>query len=94
MPEKLYLSAQQFLEDSFRLGALVLESVRQGKRPGDWNEQQLHEIAPEFDAEAVELLSARRALENHTPPGGTAPETVRRAVERARRRLSEMRESS
>jgi len=26
MPEKLYLSAQQFLEDSFRLGALVLES--------------------------------------------------------------------
>lgn len=26
MPEKLYLSAQQFLEDSFRLGAKILES--------------------------------------------------------------------
>ena len=76
------------------VGALVLESVRSGKRPRDWNEEQLREIAPEFDAEAVELLSARRALGSHTPPGGTAPETVRQALESARRRLSEMQKVS
>ena len=76
------------------VGALVLESVRSGKSPRDWNEEQLREIAPEFDAEAVELLSARRALESHTPAGGTAPETVRRALESARQRLSKMREAS
>jgi len=51
----------------------------------------LQEIAPEFNAEAAELLGARRALSNHTPPGGTAPERVAEATEAARGRLAEMR---
>jgi len=73
------------------VGGLVLESVKQGKKPADWTLAQLQEIAPEFNAEAAELLGARRALSNHTPPGGTAPERVAEATEAARGRLVEMR---
>lgn len=74
------------------VGALVLRSVEQGRKPSDWTLEQLREIAPEFDAEAAELLSARRSLENHTPPGGTAPATVVRSLAEAEARLEEMRQ--
>ncbi len=76
------------------VGALVLESVRQGKKPSDWTADALAKVAPEFDAEAAELLSARRALENHAVPGGTAPEMVAEALETAEARLAAMRDSS
>ncbi len=72
-------------------GGLVLASVKQGKKPQDWTLDELKAIAPEFDAEAAELLQVRRALENHTPPGGTAPASVAAALERAASRLEEMR---
>jgi argininosuccinate lyase len=73
------------------VGGLVLESVRQGKKPQDWTLPELKAIAPEFDEAAAELLSARRALENHTPPGGTAPGAVAEALAEAERRLAGMR---
>ena len=76
------------------VGALVLQSVREGKQPGDWTLEDLQAVAPEFDAEAVELLTARRALANHVVPGGTAPERVRHALDEARRRLEEMQRRS
>jgi argininosuccinate lyase len=72
------------------VGALVLRSVRDGKKPAEWTAEALAEIAPEFGAEAVELLSARRALENHTAPGGTAPASVAKALTAAERRLQQM----
>ncbi len=72
------------------VGSLVLESVRAGKRPQDWTLADLREVAPEFDEESAELLSARRALENHVPRGGTAPATVQQALEEAEARLREM----
>lgn len=73
------------------VGALVLESWKQGKKPSDWTLEGLKGIAPEFDEAALELLSPRRALENHTPPGGTAPAPVERALEAAEQRLESMR---
>ena len=72
-------------------GGLVLESVKQGKKPQEWTLEQLQAIAPEFDAEAAELLQVRKALENHTPPGGTAPASVAAALAEAKRRLGAMR---
>ena len=65
------------------VGGLVLASVRDGKKPSDWTLEGLKEIAPEFNADALELLSARRALDNHVPPGGTAPASVESAVAEA-----------
>ena len=73
------------------VGALVLESVRKGKQPKDWTLEELQVVAPEFDAEAVELLTARRALANHVPKGGTAPEAVSEALDEAEQRLIEAR---
>lgn len=74
-------------------GGLVLESVKQGKKPQEWTLDELKAIAPEFDAEAAELLQVRKALENHTPPGGTAPASVARALATAKQRLRTMQQS-
>ena len=57
----------------------------------DWTAADLKSVAPEFGEEAAQYLSARRALENHMPPGGTAPKRVAEAVETAEQRLREMR---
>jgi argininosuccinate lyase len=73
------------------VGSLVLQSTKAGRKPADWTLEQLQEIAPEFDAEAAKLLSARRALENHTTPGATAPATVARSLAAAEARLEGMR---
>lgn len=73
------------------VGALVLQSVREGRKPSDWTLEQLREIAPEFNAQAAELLSARRSLENHALPGGTAPSAVAQALAAAEVRLEAMR---
>ena len=72
------------------VGGLVLESVSQGKKPQDWTLPELQAIAPEFDEAAAELLSVRRSLENHTVPGGTAPESVSTALAEAEQRLAVM----
>ena len=72
------------------VGALVLESVRTGKKPQDWTTEQLQAVAPEFDDEARELLTARRALGNHVVPGGTASASVRNALDEAAKRLEQM----
>jgi argininosuccinate lyase len=76
------------------VGALVLESVRSGKRPREWTAADLRAIAPEFDEESARLLAVRRAVENHTPPGGTAPATVSAALQQAEKRLAAMRARS
>ena len=72
------------------VGSLVLQSVRGGKRPREWTVADLRAVAPEFDEESAQMLAVRRAVENHTPPGGTAPATVGRALEQARQRLAQM----
>jgi argininosuccinate lyase len=73
------------------VGALVLQSVRAGKKPREWTLDELRAVAPEFDEDAARLLAVRRAIENHTPPGGTAPAAVQEALQQARTRLAEMR---
>ena len=73
------------------VGKLVLESTRTGRRPRDWTPEQLAAFAPELDAGMAELLSPRRAVENHAVEGGTAPAMVRQALEEARRRMEQLR---
>ena len=70
------------------VGGLVLESVKRGRKPSDWTLEELRAIAPEFDQEAKEQLAARRAVENHVPPGGTAPTRVKEALAAAETRLA------
>jgi argininosuccinate lyase len=76
------------------VGALVLTSVQSGKAPRDWTLAELREVAPEFDEEAVGMLTARRALGNHVVPGGTGPASVRTALEEEQQRLESLKSDS
>lgn len=72
------------------VGGIVLESVKQGKSPADWTLGELQAFAPELDARAMEALSPRNALENHSLPGGTSSQRVREALAAARSRLERL----
>ncbi len=73
------------------VGKLVLESVRQGKKPGDWSAAELAAFAPEFAPEMARLLDPREGMKTREIPGGTGPRAVARALEEARTRLAAMR---
>jgi len=72
------------------VGRLVLESVRQGKRPSDWTPEGLAAFAPEFTPEMARLLRPREGMKTREIPGGAGPAAVAKALEEAERRLREM----
>src|SRR5262249_61200751 len=57
-------------------GRLVLESVRSGRKPGDWTPQDLASFAPEFTAEMAALLHPSEGMKTREIPGGTGPNAV------------------
>jgi argininosuccinate lyase len=73
------------------VGRFVLESVRQGKKPGDWTAADIAAFAPEFSAEFAVLLDPREGMKSREIAGGTGPETVRVALTRAREFLMRLR---
>jgi argininosuccinate lyase len=72
------------------VGRLVLESVRAGKTPGDWNAKSLAEFAPEFTPDVARLLDPREGMKTREITGGTGPETVSAALAAARLRLANL----
>jgi len=72
------------------VGRLVLDSVRNGKKPGDWNAESLAQFAPEFTPDVARLLDPREGMKTREIAGGTGPKTVAVALVEARKRLSEM----
>ncbi len=72
------------------VGRLVLESVRNGKKPGDWTPETLAAFAPEFTADVARLLSPREGMKTREIKGGTGPNTVAAALVEAKRRLLEL----
>ncbi|MGD0200107.1 MAG: argininosuccinate lyase [Bryobacteraceae bacterium] len=72
------------------VGRLVLESLRQGRKPTDWTGEQLAAFAPEFTAEMARLLAPREGMKSREIPGGTGPQAVASALREARHRLAEM----
>ncbi|MCS7316520.1 MAG: argininosuccinate lyase [Bryobacterales bacterium] len=73
------------------VGRLVLESLKQGRRPADWKPEELAVVAREFTPELARLLDPREGMKNRNLPGGTAPDAVRRALGDAASRLEAMR---
>jgi argininosuccinate lyase len=73
------------------VGALVLESVRQGRKPSDWSAEDLAAFAPEFNAGMAQLLKPETGMRTREIAGGTGPESVAAALEAAERRLAELR---
>ncbi len=72
------------------VGRLVLDSVRSGKKPADWNAESLAAFAPEFTSDVARLLDPREGMKTREIAGGTGPGVVATALETARRRLAEL----
>ncbi len=72
------------------VGKLVLESVQSGKKPSDWTSEALAAFAPEFTPEMAEFLSPVEGMKTRALPGGTAPDSVKRALDAAETRLRDM----
>ena len=72
------------------VGRLVLESVREGKRPSDWTPKALAAFAPEFTREMAKLLKPEEGMKSRGLPGGTAPKSVLAAWKEAEARLAAM----
>src|SRR5579864_6788165 len=73
------------------VGALVLESIRRGKKPADWTGAELAAFAPQFTAGFACLLAPVEGMKSREISGGTGPEAVGHALARARDRLASMR---
>jgi argininosuccinate lyase len=70
------------------VGKLVLESVRAGKKPADWDAQSLADFDPAFTEKIARLLKPREGMLSREIAGGTGPESVAAALAEARRRLT------
>jgi argininosuccinate lyase len=73
------------------VGRLVLESSRAGKKPSAWTASELAAFAPEFTPDMVRLLDPREGMKIRMVRGGTAPESVGRALAEAEARLAGLR---
>ncbi len=90
LAEALARSGVPFHRGHQLVGRLVLESVRAGKRPADWTAAQLVAFAPEFTPEMARLFQPAEGMKTRVVPGGTAPESVARALTEAQERLKAM----
>jgi len=91
LAEALARSGVPFHQAHQTVGKLVLESLRQGKKPSDWTAEELAEFAPEFGTAMVRLLDPAEGMKSREIPGGTGPAAVAKALVEARARLVQMR---
>ncbi len=77
------------------VGRLVLESVKEGKDPQEWNAESLEAFAPEFTPEIAQtlarLLDPREGMKSREIPGGTGPTHVRAMLKARMALLDNMR---
>jgi len=71
------------------VGRLVLESLKQGKKPADWTAADLAAFAPEFTRDIAALLNPSEGMKTREIAGGTGPAAVARALEQAQARLEQ-----
>jgi argininosuccinate lyase len=92
LAEELARSGVPFHAAHQIVGRLVLESVKAGKKPGDWTGAALAEFAPEFTPAMAKLLHPVEGMKTRAVTGGTAPEAVERALKEAHERINHLRE--
>ncbi|HUO31511.1 MAG TPA: argininosuccinate lyase [Bryobacteraceae bacterium] len=92
LAEALARAGTPFHQAHQLVGKLVLESVRSGKQPADWNAADLARFAPEFTPDMARLLDPREGMRSRELKGGTGPRAVAQALEEARARLARMNE--
>ena len=72
------------------VGRFVLESVRTGKKPADWNAEEMRKFAPEFTGEFAALLDPAAGMQSREIPGGTGPSAVAAALALAKAELGKL----
>ena len=70
------------------VGRLVLESVRDSKRPADWTAEALKAFDPAFTADMARYLKPSEGIRTRELPGGTGPQAVAAALDQAEARLA------
>jgi argininosuccinate lyase len=91
LAEELARSGVPFHRAHQIVGQLVLESVKAGKRPCEWNGASLAAFAPEFSPEMARLLRPVEGMKSRALQGGTAPLAVAGALSEASERLQNLR---
>jgi argininosuccinate lyase len=91
LAEALARSGTPFHQAHQIAGRLVLESVRTGKKPSDWNAESLKAFAPEFTAECAAVLNPSEGMKTREIAGGTGPQHVAKALNEAQARLTKLR---
>jgi argininosuccinate lyase len=86
LAEALARSGTPFHQAHKIVGKLVLESIRQGKKPMDLDDADLAGFPPGARA----LLDPREGMKSRELPGGTGPRAVARALGEARERAARM----
>jgi len=90
LAEALARSGTAFHQAHQIAGRLVLESVRTGKKPSDWDAASLKAFAPEFTAECAAVLNPSEGMKTREIAGGTGPAHVKAALDAAAARLKQL----
>jgi argininosuccinate lyase len=72
------------------VGRLVMESIRAGRKPRDWDAASLAAFSPEFTEDVARCLDPVEGMNTREIQGGTGPETVAQALIESRLRLANM----
>jgi len=91
LAEALARNGTSFHQAHQIVGRLVLESVRAGKKPSDWNADDLAKFAPEFTPEMALLLKPSEGMKTREIRGGTGAQSVAAALDEAEVRLNALR---
>ncbi len=73
------------------VGRLVLESVRDSRKPADWTPEALAAFDPAFTPEMARYLCPSEGIQTRELPGGTGPRAVAAALDEAEARLAALR---
>jgi argininosuccinate lyase len=93
LAEALARAGMPFHQAHKLVGRLVLESVKEGKEPEDWDADSLQKFAPEFTADIARLLDPKEGMKSREIPGGTGPEHVHAMLASRRELLKSLSES-
>ncbi len=72
------------------VGRLVLESVRDSKKPANWTPEQLAAFDPAFTPEMARYMKPGEGIRTREIAGGTGPQSVAAALKDAESRLVEI----
>ena len=88
LAEALARSGTAFHQAHQIVGRLVLDSVRNGKKPADWTAEALVAFDAAFKPEMIALMKPAEGMKTREIRGGTGPATVAAALKTARERLA------